>query len=147
MNYTDDIFARLQNGESMESIANDLTKSLNDASQHYNQIKAAKEAEAKKTAAAQKIRVKKVRAVYELRDALVNVLKVWDVAPEVIAELAEYDDDEDLDSIIEVFDELLPAVEKYAAVHSAIQDMFKDEKQNVKPKKDPIEDFLNAFVR
>lgn len=146
MDYTNDIFARLQNGESMESIANDLTKSLNDASQHYNQIKAAKEAEAKKAAAAQEIRVKKVRAVYELRDALVNALKAWDVAPEVIAELAEYDD-EDLDSIIEVFDELLPAVEKYAAVHSAIQDMFKDEKQNVKPKKDPIEDFLNAFVR
>lgn len=143
MNYTNDIFARLQNGESMESIANDLTKSLNDASQHYNQIKAAKEAEAKKAAVIQE---NKVKAVYELRDALVNALKVWNVAPEVIDELAEYDD-KNLDSIIEVFDELLPAIEKYAAVHSAIQDMFKDEEQNVKPKKDPIEDFLNAFVR
>lgn len=145
MDYTNDIFARLQNGESMESIANDLTKSLNDASQHYNQIKAAEQAK-KEAAAAQENKVKKVRAVYELRDALVNTLKAWDVAPEVITELAEYDD-EDLDGIIEVFDELLPAVEKYAAVHSAIQDMFKDENQNVKPKKDPVEDFLNAFVR
>jgi tRNA(Ile2) C34 agmatinyltransferase TiaS len=147
MDYTSDIFARLQKGESMESIANDLTKSLNNASQHYSQIKAAeqakKEAEAKKAAAVQE---NKVKAVYELRDALVNVFKVWGVASDVIAEFAEYDD-EDLNGIIEVFDELLPAVEKYAAVHSAIQDMFKDEEQNVKPKKDPIEDFLNAFVR
>lgn len=153
MDYTNDILARLQRGEDVNTIATELTKSINDANTRYKaEIEAKRKAEQEaklKAAAEEAARNDKLDAAADLRDCLISLLEMYDVSAEVITELEDISAGE----IVEVFDTLVPAIQKY----SELMDMFKDEAYAVRPtpvgdssvKKaaSPIEEFLNKYVR
>lgn len=147
-NYENDIFARLQAGESVESIAKELTENLNKANEQY---KAEQEAKAKE-AAKRKENTLKVEAVNFLIDALVEVGEAWGFA-DIVNEVF---DDIDTEELVEEIDKATPVIKQYLNLQKSMSDFLgggpkaKDtvDKTTVKTTaEDPIESFLNAFVR
>ena len=143
MDYMSDILARLQRGESVEAIASQLTKDINAANDKYNaelEAKRKAEQEAKlKAAAEEAVRNDKIKAMSKVIDAVVDLLAAYEVDPA---------------DIIDTIDEALPAIQEYMELMSALEGLR--EKQDPAPAKpapakrptgDPIEDFLNQFVR
>ena len=143
MDYSMDIFARLQAGEKVEDIAAELTKSINAANEKYAAEKKAAEEKAKAEAAAKsKITNKKI-AVEELLDAICDILEIWDVAPDLVDQI-ENISDEEIEDIVTTIDEAVPFLVKYMEMQRALQKMV-DEKN--KEPNDPVRDFLNQFVK
>ena len=147
-NYENDIFARLQAGESVESIAKELTENLNKANEQY---KAEQEAKAKE-AAKRKENTLKVEAVNFLIDALVEVGEAWGFA-DIVNEVF---DDIDTEELVEEIDKATPVIKQYLNLQKSMSDLLgggpkaKDtvDKATVKmTAEDPIESFLNTFVR
>ena len=146
-NYENDIFARLQAGESVESIAKELTENLNKANEQY---KAEQEAKAKE-AAKRKENTLKVEAINFLIDALVEVGEAWGFADTV----KEVFDDIDAEEIVDDIDKAMPVIKQYFNLQKSMSDLLKEvPKENQVDKatvtmtaEDPIESFLNAFVR
>ena len=139
MDYSMDILARLQAGEKVEDIAAELTKSINAANEKY---KAAEEKAKAEAAAKSNIANKKI-AVEELLDAICDILEIWGVAPELVAQI-ENTSDEDIEDIVTTVDEAVPFLVKYMEMQTAFQKMV-DEKN--KEPNDPVRDFLNQFVK
>lgn len=151
MDYTNDILIRLQRGEDVNTIATELTKSINDANNRYKaEIEAKRKAEQEakfKAAAEEAARNDKLDAAADLRDCLISLLEMYEVSDEVINELGDISASE----IVEVFDTVVPAVQKY----NELMEMFKDEgcaptpvgDSSAKKATSPIEEFLNKYVR
>lgn len=147
-NYENDIFTRLQAGESVESIAKELTENLNKANEQY---KAEQEAKAKE-AAKRKENTLKVEAINFLIDALVEVGEAWGFADTV----KEVFDDIDAEEIVEDIDKAMPVIKQYFDLQKSMNDLLdgspkaKDTVNKatvIATAEDPIESFLNAFVR
>ena len=147
-NYENDIFARLQAGESVESIAKELTENLNKANEQY---KAEQEAKAKE-AAKRKENTLKVEAINFLIDALVEVGEAWGFADTV----KEVFDDIDAEEIVEDIDKAMPVIKQYFDLQKSMNDLLDgspkakdtvDKATVTMTAEDPIESFLNAFVR
>lgn len=151
MDYTNDILARLQRGEDVNTIATELTKSINDANNRYKaEIEAKRKAEQEaklKAAAEASARYDKLEAAADLRDSLIALLEMYEVSDEVLRELGDISASE----IVDLFDAIVPAVQKY----SELMEMFKEEgsapapvgDSSVKKATSPIEEFLNKYVR
>ena len=143
MDYSMDIFARLQAGEKVEDIAAELTKSINAANEKYAAEKRAAEEKAKAEAAAKsKIEDKKI-AVEELLDAICDIFEIWDVTHDLVDQI-ENISDEEIEDIVTTIDEAVPFLVKYMEMQRALQKMV-DEKN--KEPNDPVRDFLNQFVK
>lgn len=147
-NYENDIFTRLQAGESVESIAKELTENLNKANEQY---KAEQEAKAKE-AAKRKENTLKVEAINFLIDALVEVGEAWGFADTV----KEVFDDIDAEEIVEDIDKAMPVIKQYFDLQKSMNDLLDgspkakdtvDKATVTMTAEDPIESFLNAFVR
>ena len=147
-NYENDIFARLQAGESVESIAKELTENLNKANEQY---KAEQEAKAKE-AAKRKENTLKVEAINFLIDALLEVGEAWGFA-DIVNEVLE---DIDTEELVGEIDKATPVIKQYLNLQKSMSDLLgggpkaKDavDKATVKmTAEDPIESFLNTFVR
>ena len=147
-NYENDIFTRLQAGESVESIAKELTENLNKANEQY---KAEQEAKAKE-AAKRKENTLKVEAVNFLIDALVEVGEAWGFA-DIVNEVF---DDIDTEELVEEIDKATPVIKQYLNLQKSMSDLLgggPKEKDTVDKAtvsmttEDPVESFLNTFVR
>jgi hypothetical protein len=136
-----DILARLEKGESVDDIATDLTIAINKANTEYE----AKRKEKEKAVS----RSTKIAAMDALLADLVDLLAAYEVEGEVLDTLEETDSAE----IIDAIDESLPAIQKYMELMDAMRAPEPEPKQPVKgpvrepTKQDPIEEFLNKFVR
>ena len=141
MDYMEDILARLEKGESVDSIATDLTVAINKANTEYE----AKRKEKEKAVS----RSTKIAAMDALLADLIDLLAAYEVEGEVLDTLEETDSAE----IIDAIDESLPAIQKYMELMDAMRAPEPEPKQPVKgpvkesTKQDPIEEFLNKFVR
>ena len=115
---TYDFLSRLQNGENVETIADEITKSLNEANRQYLKEQEFNEKEAAKREIAE-----------ELADLMMELLNYYD-----FDFAACYGEKIDSKAILEMFDSLVPILKLAANV-------------NVDNKKDnPIEEFLKNFV-
>lgn len=138
MDYTNDILARLQRGESADNIAAQITKNLNDANILYAKKKA--EAEAKR----QKEKYDdKVRAAEQLLDGLYGLLALYNADDELLNFFDECSPEE----LVNELDSTLPAIQKMVSL-SLPKVPTGDCAEKPAPKAvDPIDEFLNRFVR
>lgn len=102
MDYMDEFFKRLQNGERVEEIANQITKDINDANTKYVQ-----EQEAKKKVKASNSKERKVSAVDHIICALAEFLYAYDANKELIGAVEAINAKE----IVDYLDECLPFAE------------------------------------
>ena len=120
-----DIFARLQNGENIETIANELTAALNEANKKYMEIQK-KEEEAKKNAA----------KAADLQ-AILNALYDWTV--KYYAETEGKFNRLSAEEVLEIVDE----VEDFLNILNTVPK--KKETEPAKTVDDVINDFLKAM--
>ena len=154
MDYTSDILARLQQGEDVNAIASALTKSINEANTRYlaeQEAKRKAEQEAKiKAAAEEAARNDKISACEDLLAGLYEIAEAWDIDDDILEEIDHYDAAE----LATQLDDIIPALQKWnelmRMIHSSedvparkppVGDSF------VKKASNPIEDFLNRYVR
>ena len=150
MDYTKEIFDRLQNGESVEDIAASLTKNLNEANEKHKAAEAAKKAEAEAKAKQDNLFAQKTAVVETLLAALADLLAVYEVNDELVDAIESTDPEE----IVQAIDESLPFLTKYIELSQELE-ALKDKSQKTDPVSlkaaaraaDPIEDFLNRMVR
>lgn len=153
MDFTSELLAQLQAGKSVDDLAAELTKAINEAHAQNERIKAA-EAEAKrkaefeakrKAAEAEAARNDKIAAMDKLIDAIVDLLAAYEVDGAILDTI----EDTDPAQIVDAIDEAMPTIQEYVELVSAVEDLR--EKHTPAPKQgpigDPIEDFLNKFVR
>lgn len=153
MDYTNEIFARLQNGESVENIAAALTKSLNDANEQYKAVEAAKRAEAEAKAQQDNLFNQKVDIVDAILAEATDLLVLYGVDDEVV-DMLEHTDPEE---VVEALDQAIPFFTKYLELNQELENLRSGkcacaDKVAPAPKKetpvvDPIEEFLNQLVR
>ena len=132
MDYMDEFFKRLQKGERVEDIANQITKDINDANTKYVQ-----EQEAKKKIKASNNKEMKVSAVNHIICALAEFLYAYDASKEFIGMVEAIDAQE----IVDYLDETLPFAEKYIDAVDMIKEKHK------KTDQDAIDEFLDKFIR
>lgn len=148
MDYMNDMLARLQRGESVEALASELTNAINEANNKYQaELKAAEEAKRQEAAAEEAHRSKKIAAMDNLISAVVDLLAAYDIVSETLDAVKDTDSAE----LIDIIDAALPAVQEYMNLLEALEGSRKAPtgvccKASTK-KHDPIEDFLNRFVR
>lgn len=147
--YTKDILTRLQAGEDVETIAADLTKSLNAAKEQSDEIDRKRKAEAEAKRKAESKANKKVEAVDCLIDALIDVCDAWSLDDDLIYTIDQIDAKE----VVNTIDKMIPFIQHYIELQEAMDEVLtKDSTHEVKPAtgasaEDPIERFLNMFVR
>lgn len=141
-----EIMSRLQKGENIEDIAQEFTDVINKANTQYkiDQAEAQKKEET--------LKHDKVLAVSSLIDAIGEIGKVWGFQEEA-NKLIKNISQEDIEEMVDVFDEALPIVMQYAAIADAFTKNVKSvpkAKETAVPGKTgtkAIEDFLDMFVR
>lgn len=145
--YTKDILTRLQAGEDVETIAADLTKSLNTAKEQSDEIDRKRKAEAEAKRKAEFETNKKVEAVDGLIDALIDVCDAWGLDDDLIYAIDQIDAKE----FVDTFDKMIPFLQQYIELQEAMGEVLsKTPEENQVDKtttEDPIERFLNTFVR
>jgi hypothetical protein len=152
MDFTSELLARLQKGESVDSLAAELTKAINDAHTENERIKA--EAEAKRKAEAEAKRQAEMKAqdkydaIESLLCAIEKVIVAWDLGDDILDAVDEIDADE----LVKELDEAIPAAKAYAEMLEKIGALREarpvaDTVPDKQRQGDPIEDFLNKFVR
>ena len=132
MDYMDEFLKRLQKGERVEDIANQITKDINDANNKYIQ-----EQEAKKKIKTSNSKEAKVSAVNHIICALAEFLYSYDASKELIGMVEAIDAQE----IVDYLDECLPFAEKYIDAVDMIKEKHK------KTDQDAIDEFLDKFIR
>ena len=150
-NYENDIFTRLQAGENIEDIAKELTANLNKANEQYQAAQKEKAEEAAKRAETEKNKAIKVEAIKFLIDALVEVGEAWGLNDTITTIFSDIDAEE----IVEDIDKAMPVIKQYLVLQESMQDLLKKTADEDKVDQatikmsieDPVEQFLNAFVR
>ena len=150
MDYINDIYARLQNGEAVEDIAADLTKSINEAQAKF-------QAEASKREEEAKIHATRVDCLKNFVGAMGDMLKCWDIDYSEFLEPFETLSDKDYDDLVAQIDAMIPVIKKYPELITMNTVLPKVEHSAPVPKSetpkvsnmtiDPIEEFLNQFIR
>lgn len=158
MDFTSELLARLQKGESVDSLAAELTKAINDACTENERIKAEQEAKRKAEAKAKRQAEIKARdkhdAIESLRCAIEKIIVAWDLGDDVLDFVDGVKADELVKELDEVVHEAVSAAKAYAEMLKKMGTLHwtpqldssravSEEKMN---KVDPIEDFLNKFV-
>lgn len=154
MDYTNDILARLQRGESVDALASELTKAINEANNRYiaeQEAKRKAEQEARiKAAAEQTKRNDKIKAITDLIAAIEAVLVEWEIVDsDTLDEIEKLD----VEEIVDEIDKAIPAIQEYMELMEAIQGVREKHEAAQAPAgrpsgdRDSIEDFLNKFVR
>lgn len=146
MDITDEILARLQNGEKVEDIAADLTNSINAANEQYEITKRRKE---------DNLRTDKRNAIRHCLDALCYLVETWDLGEDLAQELEDVTD-ETINELVDTLDQAIPFITKYIDLQKELHTYLQPKKVEVcdcaechaaEAKIDPIESFLNTFVR
>lgn len=129
MDYMQDIMTRLQKGESVEDIAAQMTKDINAANAEFQ-----KEQEKRAKLAPKR------KAVRAALDAVADMFEVCFEDSNIAADLRELDETDLVDEI----ERELPLIKMLATMGDNPKPRAKDDKKSAA---DPIEDFLNKFVR
>ncbi len=133
MNY--DFLTRLQNGESIQDIANDVTKSLNEANkQHIQEEKEKIEAEKRQ---AESLEQDKRYYAETLVDDFYNLLEVYGI------ELDIDEEDDSVDTVLRLMDTCIVPLFNlvdFKPSSTTIPEVKTNEEE------DPIGDFLRLFV-
>ena len=150
MDYINDIYARLQNGEAVEDIAADLTKSINEAQAKF-------QAEASKREEEAKIHATRIDCLKNFVGAIADLLKCWDIDYPEVLEPFESMSDKDYDDLVGQIDAMVPLIKKYPELITMGTVLPKVEHSAPVPKPeapkvsnmtiDPIDEFLNQFIR
>ena len=127
MDYMNEIMARLQKGESVDTIAAEMTKALNEANDEFQK-------QQEKNAALKE----KAAAMRKALDAVADLLDAFDLDKEIGDNLREMDATELVDEI----EREMPLMKMLIEM-----DQEKKNKRAAKPSGDSIEEFLNKFVR
>jgi hypothetical protein len=145
MDYMNDLLTQLEKGVSVDDLAAQLTKALNDANNQFQKAEQEKN----------KVRDRKITALREVLAAVDELLGCYgldgvsdDVDAEDLGELVD-----ELDSLIQKTNELNEllrkspfggSLEEYKPAHK-VHSLPDWKRESVE--KDPIEEFLNKFVR
>lgn len=138
MDFTKEILNMFQQGDSIEDIAQLITKSLNDANAAYQE-------EQRKIDA---IRTSKINRVKNILSEICGLMTLYDMDAATIEALR----DADVEGIVDSLDEEIPKLQElFAALEQIGCTSFPiKEEKNVKENKnkvDSIEEFLNKYVR
>ena len=129
--FYNELLARLQKGESVDKLAGELTKAINDANTEHERLREAErlaaEAEAKRKSDMKQ--QDKVAAMDQLLDGLYSLLAAYDVDKEILSIIDELDASE----VIQEIDAMLG----FAAPRS----------EPAKQGASALDDFLNKYVR
>jgi hypothetical protein len=127
--FYNELLARLQKGESVDKLANELTKAINDANTEHERLCREAAEEAKRAEAEAKRKSDKVAAMDQLLDGLYGLLAAYDVDKEILSIIDELDASE----VIQEIDAMLG----FAAPQS----------EPAKQGASALDDFLNKYVR
>lgn len=141
-----EIMERLQKGENIEDIAQEFTDVINKVNTQYklDQAKAQKKSEA--------LKHDKVLAISSLIDAISEIGNAWGFQEEA-EKLVKNISQEDIEEIIDSFDETFPIIMQYATMFEALNKTVKktpkakETAASTKSGEKAIEDFLDMFVR
>lgn len=128
MDYMNEIMARLQKGESVDTIAAEMTKALNEANDEFQKQQEENAALKEKSA-----------AMRNALDAVADLLDAFDLDKEIGDNLREMD-----------ATELVDEIEREMPLMKMLIEMDQEKKREkpaARPSGDSIEDFLNKFVR
>lgn len=129
MDYMNEIMARLQKGESVDTIAAEMTKALNEANDEFQK-------QQEKNAALKG----KAAAMRNALNAVADLLDAFDLDKEIGDSLREMDATELVDEI----EREMPLMKMLIEMN---QEKKSKPKRAAKPSGDSIEEFLNKFVR
>ena len=142
MDFTAEFLARLQAGETADSLAAQLTKAINDANKENERLKAEAEAKRKADEAAEfrarELARDKADAIDSLLIALEKIVMVWGLGDELIEVIEHINPDE----VVQEMDKIKDMVDKYDELFAAMA-MPKAES---KPQS-ALDEFLNKYVR
>lgn len=137
MDFKAELLARIQAGEKIDDLASELTKAINEASAEAERIR--QEAEAKK----QKEAELKETAIDNLLIALEDIAAAWDLGDDLIDALEHINPDE----IVQEMDKLKDLMDKYDELLAAKPNLAAMAYDKPAKPKDPIQEFLNKYVR
>lgn len=142
MDFTAEFLARLQAGETADSLAAQLTKAINDANKENERLKAEAEAKRKADEAAEfrarELARDKADAIDNLLIALENIVAVWGLGDELIEAIEHVDPDE----VVQEMDKIKDLMSKYDELFAAMA----APKAESKPQS-ALDEFLNKYVR
>lgn len=138
MDFTAEFLARLQAGETADSLAAELTKAINDANKENERLKAEAEAKRKADEAAESRAREKADAIDNLLIALENIVAVWGLGDELIEAIEHVDPDE----VVQEMDKIKDLMSKYDELFAAMA----APKAESKPQS-ALDEFLNKYVR
>lgn len=129
--FYNELLARLQKGESVDKLAGELTKAINDANTEHERLaaEAAKRAEAEAKRKSDMKQQDKVAAMEQLLDGLYGLLAAYDADKEFLSIIDELDASE----VIQEIDAMLG----FSAPRS----------EPAKQGASALDDFLNKYVR
>lgn len=143
MNLTDELLARMEAGDSVETLTAELAKALNDAQEEHERIKAKRRENMKKQ--------QKYDAAERLLDAARMIAIAWDLGDDPLNFIKKIGVDEltqELDEVIAAVRADILAMKKFysqSAARPVVNPASKPQKLN--PDDDPIQAFLDQFVR
>lgn len=152
MDFTSELLARLQKGESVDSLAAELTKAINDAHIENERIKAEQEAKRRAELEAKRQAEMKAQDKYDAIESLLCAIEktiiAWDLGDDILNAIEEINTEE----LVQELDEAIPAAKAYVEMMEKIGSLREarpasDTASAKTNKNDPIEDFLNQFVR
>ena len=142
MDFTAEFLARLQAGETADSLAAQLTKAINDANKENERLKAEAEAKRKADEAAEfrarELARDKADAIDSLLIALEKIVMVWGLGDELIEVIEHINPDE----VVQEMDKIKDMVDKYDELFAAMV----APKAESKPQS-ALDEFLNKYVR
>lgn len=142
MDFTAEFLARLQAGETADSLAAQLTKAINDANKENERLKAEAEAKRKADEAAEfrarELARDKADAIDSLLIALEKIVMVWGLGDELIEVIEHVNPDE----VVQEMDKIKDLVDKYDELFAAMA----APKAESKPQS-ALDEFLNKYVR
>lgn len=142
MDFTAEFLARLQAGETADSLAAELTKAINDANKENERLKAEAEAKRKADEAAEfrarELARDKAEAVDSLLIALENIVAVWHLGDDLIEVIEHINPDE----LVQEMDKIKDMMDKYEELFAVAARDGRVEKP-----KNALDDFLNKYVR
>lgn len=142
MDFTAEFLARLQAGETADSLAAQLTKAINDANKENERLKAEAEAKRKADEAAEfrarELARDKADAIDSLLIALEKIVMVWGLGDELIEVIEHINPDE----VVQEMDKIKDMMEKYDELFAAMA----TPKAESKPQS-ALDEFLNKYVR
>ena len=142
MDFTAEFLARLQAGETADSLAAELTKAINDANKENERLKAEAEAKRKADEAAEfrarELARDKADAIDSLLIALEKIVMVWGLGDELIEVIEHINPDE----VVQEMDKIKDMVDKYDELFAAMV----APKAESKPQS-ALDEFLNKYVR